>query len=239
MSEHAPHVAAAERFSLRAAQAGLAELAYSVRESPVGELLLVRSGGGLAMLNYLDGELDEKLDWLARRRSPQIVRAPALLDPWARELEEYFAGQRKRFEPFHWARSRFQRRPAASRIARRVASPGRRRAAQPSHLAPGQPGREDPIAISCRATVAAAPAASIPCGSSATEPTAPRPGRPPATPGRVEARRVAQVPLGVERRLTAGAGGGDRLAVGVVDEVARPRRRPGGWCASSGPSTMT
>lgn len=121
MSEHAPHVAAAERFSLRAAQAGLAELAYSVRESPVGELLLVRSGGGLAMLNYLDGELDEKLDWLARRRSPQIVRAPALLDPWARELEEYFAGQRKRFEaPLDWSEiSGFQRRvlAAASRIA--------------------------------------------------------------------------------------------------------------------------
>ena len=31
---------------------------------------------------------------------------------------------------------------------------------------------------------------------------------------------VAQVPLGVERGLTPGAGGGDRLAVGVVHEVA-------------------
>src|SRR5215469_12210636 len=31
--------------------------------------------------------------------------------------------------------------------------------------------------------------------------------------------RVAQVPLGIERRLRAGAGGCDRLAVGVVDEV--------------------
>src|SRR5271168_2701859 len=37
---------------------------------------------------------------------------------------------------------------------------------------------------------------------------------------RGHAGRVAQVPLGVERRLAAGAGGGDRLAVGVVDEVA-------------------
>ena len=33
-------------------------------------------------------------------------------------------------------------------------------------------------------------------------------------------RRVAQVPLGVERPHAAGAGGGDRLAVGVVDDVA-------------------
>ena len=33
-------------------------------------------------------------------------------------------------------------------------------------------------------------------------------------------RRVAQVPLGVEGAHAAGAGGGDRLAVGVVDDVA-------------------
>ena len=38
--------------------------------------------------------------------------------------------------------------------------------------------------------------------------------------GRGHLGRVAQVPLGVERRLTARAGGRDRLAVGVVDEVA-------------------
>ena len=38
--------------------------------------------------------------------------------------------------------------------------------------------------------------------------------------GRRDLRRVAQVPLGVERRLAAGAGGRDGLAVGVVDEVA-------------------
>ena len=38
--------------------------------------------------------------------------------------------------------------------------------------------------------------------------------------GRRHLGRVAQVPLGVERRLASGAGGGDRLAVGVVDEVA-------------------
>src|ERR1043165_2419466 len=33
-------------------------------------------------------------------------------------------------------------------------------------------------------------------------------------------RRVAQVALGVERAHAAGAGGGNRLAVGVVDDVA-------------------
>src|SRR6201995_3641726 len=38
--------------------------------------------------------------------------------------------------------------------------------------------------------------------------------------GAVKRRGVAQVPLGVQRRLAPGAGGGDRLAVGVVHEVA-------------------
>ena len=42
---------------------------------------------------------------------------------------------------------------------------------------------------------------------------------------------VGEVALGVEGRGAAGAGGGDRLAVVVVDEVAGRRRRPGGWCA--------
>src|SRR4051794_15688385 len=33
-------------------------------------------------------------------------------------------------------------------------------------------------------------------------------------------RRVAQEPLGVQRAHAAGAGGGDRLAVGVIDQIA-------------------
>ena len=37
---------------------------------------------------------------------------------------------------------------------------------------------------------------------------------------RRDLRRVAQVPLGVERGLAAGGGGGDGLAVGVIDEVS-------------------
>ena len=48
-------------------------------------------------------------------------------------------------------------------------------------------------------------------------------------------RRVAQVPLGVERAHAAGAGGGDRLAVGVVDEVADREDAGRGWSGSSRP----
>jgi hypothetical protein len=46
--------------------------------------------------------------------------------------------------------------------------------------------------------------------------------------------RVAQIPLGVERGLAAGAGGGDRLAIDMIDNIAgrkdtrpiRPRGTP-------------
>ena len=47
---------------------------------------------------------------------------------------------------------------------------------------------------------------------------APRPPRPLCSAS--VRRRVAQVPLGVERATAAGAGGGDRLPVGEVDQVA-------------------
>ena len=47
--------------------------------------------------------------------------------------------------------------------------------------------------------------------------------------------RVAQVPLGVERGLAARAGGGDRLAVGVVDEVAGGEDAGAASCGSTGP----
>ena len=48
-------------------------------------------------------------------------------------------------------------------------------------------------------------------------------------------RGVAQVGLGVERRHAARARGGDRLAVGVVHEVAGGEHARAGWCAWSGP----
>ena len=46
---------------------------------------------------------------------------------------------------------------------------------------------------------------------------------------------VAQVALGVERAHAAGAGGGDRLAVGVVDDVADGEDARRGWSGSSRP----
>ena len=110
--------AAARRFADRAAAEHAADLAYSTVPSPVGELLLVAAPAGLANLHFLDERLDGVLEALARTRSPRIVESAKALDPWRRELDEYFEGRRTRFEaPIDWA----QMAPFQQRILRATA----------------------------------------------------------------------------------------------------------------------
>jgi methylated-DNA-[protein]-cysteine S-methyltransferase len=95
--------AAAARFADRAAAEQRTDLAYATTASPLGELLLVSGPRGLVIMHYLDGPLEPALEQIALRRSPRIVRSAAALDPWRRELDEYFAGRRRRFEsPLDW-----------------------------------------------------------------------------------------------------------------------------------------
>ena len=103
--------AAARRFADRAAAEHDADLAYATTPSPLGELLLVAGVRGLTQMHYLDEPLDATLAVIADRRSPRIVESAAALDPWRRELDEYFSGTRRRFEaPLDWDQmSRFQR----------------------------------------------------------------------------------------------------------------------------------
>jgi methylated-DNA-[protein]-cysteine S-methyltransferase len=110
----APAPAAAEaarRFADRAAAEHEADLAFTTFASPLGELLLVAGARGLWQMHYLDETLDEALAAIARKRSPRIVESARALDPWRRELDEYFAGARRRFEaPLDWeAMAPFQR----------------------------------------------------------------------------------------------------------------------------------
>ena len=90
--------AAARRFADRAAAEHEADLAYTTIPSPLGELLLVARPRGLAQMHYLDEPLELALETLARKRSPRIVESAGALDPWRRELDEYFRGARRRFE---------------------------------------------------------------------------------------------------------------------------------------------
>jgi methylated-DNA-[protein]-cysteine S-methyltransferase len=85
-----------------AARAGLVDVAYALEETPLGRLLLASSERGLVRIAYLDASGREReetaLEQLAAELSPRILRAPRRLDPVRRELEQYFAGRRRRFE---------------------------------------------------------------------------------------------------------------------------------------------
>ena len=92
-----------------AAAAGLLDVAYTTFDSPVGSLLLASTPRGLVRLAYLDAaeHEDAALEQLAARISPRILAAPARLDEPRRELEQYFAGKRDRFEvPLDWELTR-------------------------------------------------------------------------------------------------------------------------------------
>jgi methylated-DNA-[protein]-cysteine S-methyltransferase len=80
----------------RAAQAaGLLDVAYALHDSPLGPLLLAATERGLVLVGYTP---ERALEELAGAVSPRVLRAPARLDAVRRELEEYFAGRRQRFE---------------------------------------------------------------------------------------------------------------------------------------------
>jgi methylated-DNA-[protein]-cysteine S-methyltransferase len=70
------------------------------------------------MLSYADVPLEERLERLARDVSPRVLEAPARLDPVRRQLDEYFAGRRRRFEvPIDWSRLRGYAREVLRRTA--------------------------------------------------------------------------------------------------------------------------
>lgn len=87
-----------------AAAAGLLDVAYATLDSPVGRLLLAITPAGLVRLAYIDHTNEEAvLSDLAARVSPRVLAAPRRLDEPRRELDEYFARRRQRFEiPIDW-----------------------------------------------------------------------------------------------------------------------------------------
>jgi methylated-DNA-[protein]-cysteine S-methyltransferase len=94
--------AAAARFAARA----VPDVAYAEVDSPLGPLLAASTARGLVMLASEDGGAppDDVLQRLADRISPRVLEAPARLDTVRRELDEYFAGARSRFDvPVDWA----------------------------------------------------------------------------------------------------------------------------------------
>ncbi len=88
---HSRLVAAAEREDVL-------DVVYRVIDSPVGDLLLAATGGGLVRVAFDREGHDEVLRKLAETVSPRILNVPRRLDDVCHQFEEYFAGRRTKFD---------------------------------------------------------------------------------------------------------------------------------------------
>jgi methylated-DNA-[protein]-cysteine S-methyltransferase len=86
------------RLAAAAQREGILDVAYRTVDSPVGLLLLAATDLGLVRVAFMIEDHDAVLQSLSERISPRVLLAPARLDPVARELEEYFAGERRGFD---------------------------------------------------------------------------------------------------------------------------------------------
>lgn len=82
----------------RASAAGLVDVAHAGYDSPLGQLTIYVTDRGLVRLAYPGEPLDDQLAELAAVISPRIMRAPQRTDAVRRQLDEYFAGERRAFE---------------------------------------------------------------------------------------------------------------------------------------------
>ncbi|MCW2758937.1 MAG: Methylated-DNA--protein-cysteine methyltransferase [Nocardioidaceae bacterium] len=81
------------RLHARLEQSADLDVAYRTVDSPIGTLLLAATDKGLVKVGF-----DEDLDDLAEKISPRILKSAKRTDDVARELDEYFAGTRQRFD---------------------------------------------------------------------------------------------------------------------------------------------
>jgi len=89
---------AAARLADRATAEGLVDVALATMDSPVGELLVAVTPKGLVAIAFDDDSLERVVARLAREVSPRVMEAAAPTDEARHELEEYFGGQRNRFD---------------------------------------------------------------------------------------------------------------------------------------------
>jgi methylated-DNA-[protein]-cysteine S-methyltransferase len=85
------------RFRDAAAAEGLLDVAYDLVDSPVGQLLVAVTDQGLCEIHY-DPEPEREEEQLARAFGVRVLRSPKPTDEARRQLDEYFAGKRKRFD---------------------------------------------------------------------------------------------------------------------------------------------
>jgi len=89
---------AAASVARRAEREGLVDVAFVTVPSPLGDLFVAATRRGLVRLAYPDESREDTLQDLAAAVSPRIMESPGRLDRVRRELDQYFAGRRRRFE---------------------------------------------------------------------------------------------------------------------------------------------
>jgi len=96
--------ALARRFAEYAAGSGEADVAFATVDTPVGTTSVATTERGIVSVGLPNHPLDDFVERLASEISPRVVEAPGRLDQARRELEEYFSGERKRFDlALDWA----------------------------------------------------------------------------------------------------------------------------------------
>ena len=85
------------RFRDAAAAEGLLDVAYDLVDTPVGQLLVAVTDRGLCEISY-DPDPEREAESLARAFGARVLRSPRPTDEARRQLDEYFAGKRQRFE---------------------------------------------------------------------------------------------------------------------------------------------
>lgn len=85
------------RFRDAAAAEGLLDVAYELHDSPVGRLLVAVTDHGLCEISY-DADPEAEAERLARLFGSRVLRSPRPTDEARRQLDEYFAGNRRDFD---------------------------------------------------------------------------------------------------------------------------------------------
>jgi len=87
-----------EDLAARAEADGVLDVAYRTVDSPIGPLLVAATPVGLVRVAFEREGEDAVLAELAAAVSPRILRSGRRTDAVARELDEYFARRRRRFD---------------------------------------------------------------------------------------------------------------------------------------------
>jgi methylated-DNA-[protein]-cysteine S-methyltransferase len=80
-----------------AVRAGLLDAGYDIVDTEVGPLLVATTDRGLLRISF-DAEPEAHMEELARLAGTRVLRAPRSIERARRELDEYFAGRRRRFD---------------------------------------------------------------------------------------------------------------------------------------------